>query len=155
MESCFKYDHHQRRLFRAPLWFDPPPFIRTRRVRVSCTSPYSPMAKRPQKRRRLSTTSNSTSGTEPPSTSLSPPVDVACPSEDSGNLSCNSCHRSLALQSTRDSSQNNVIMCPRCVLLWLFAIMLWSSELDAGPLPAQSVPGLALRYHRHYPRLLI
>lgn len=86
------------------------------------TSPRAAMTKRPQKRRRLSASSSTTSGTDsgpwyaPP---LSPPTyDGPGPAEGgpSKAASCISCHRPLSV-GTVDGKEGLIVLCPRYDLL--------------------------------------
>ena len=76
------------------------------------------MPKRPQKRRRISRSSTTTSDTD--STCLSSTIDsdVAPLPKHSGNLSCNSCYRSFAFSSGKES-RGSLITCPMCVYCFL------------------------------------
>ncbi|KAH8113079.1 hypothetical protein DFH11DRAFT_1602940 [Phellopilus nigrolimitatus] len=102
------------------------------------------MTRRPQKRRRLSTTSSTTSDTDstcaPPY--LSPPADDALgqTTHDLSDPSCTSCHRYLAVSSGETGKQSQRIICPRCQAT---SCSICSRTCTAIPLSMPSTPLLS------------
>ncbi|KAL5514135.1 hypothetical protein ACEPAG_2896 [Sanghuangporus baumii] len=78
------------------------------------------MAKRPQKRRKLSVASSATSGTDSTGISCSSPSVPASDAflfpvpEINNDPSCVSCHRALGTNTSISTKQNHFIICPRC-----------------------------------------